>query len=73
MEQYGKFKERGYTIEAYIPTNDTEPNEFLLTIRKGKFKQEHRIPMLHRPTFGVDIDDKQTLEEKMEEILKTLP
>lgn len=73
MELYGSFEERGYKVEAYMPSSPKEPLEWLVkAYKKGKLVKEIRIPMFYEPIFGVDVDDAKTLEEKTDELLKLL-
>lgn len=74
MELYGSFKERGYKIEAYMPSSSKDPLEWLVKAYKNnKLVKEIRIPIFYEPLFGVDVDDARTLEEKTDELLKSLP
>lgn len=74
MELYGSFEERGYKIEAYMPSSDAEPQQFTLKVYKdGNLSKEATLEMLFPPIFGVDVEDVQRLEEKTEEFIKLLP
>lgn len=74
MKLCGSFEEKGYKIEAYIPTRDIEPQEFLVrAYKEEKLIKEIKIPMMHEPRFGVDVEDKRRLEDKTEELLEELP
>jgi hypothetical protein len=74
MDLYGKFTEKGYAIAAYLPSKKGEPHEWYVTAHKGRrLVKELHIPLLHPVLFGVDVSDKATLEERVDEMLKKLP
>ncbi len=74
MQLYGKFEEKGYEIEAYMPSNKEEPLEFVIKAYKDKkLVKEMNVPMVYYPIFGVDGSDLAELENKTEELLKLLP
>ena len=74
MILYGTFEEKGYSFEAYIPNSDDEPIAFNLRILcEGDLKYALLIPLLHTPTFGVDVSDMQHLEATLEKVLILLP
>jgi hypothetical protein len=74
MELYGKFQEKGYDIEAYIPSKSNESMEFKVrALKDGKVVRELKIPLNHTPIFGIDVEDHQNLEIKTEELLSSLP
>ncbi|MFH1064796.1 MAG: hypothetical protein V1729_06955 [Candidatus Woesearchaeota archaeon] len=71
---YSSFDERGYHVEAYTPNDDSVPQEFVVKAYKDdKLVEEMKVPMLHRPVFGVDVGDIAELEAKTEELMKKLP
>ncbi len=71
---YGSFEERGYKVEAYIPNSDEVPLAFVLrAYKEDELVKEMKVPMHYRPIFGVDVADVAALEEKTEELMKTLP
>ena len=74
MELYGSFEKKGYKIEAYWPTHSKESMEWIVKAYKSdKLVKEIHIPMLYKSTFGVDISDVATLEEKIDEMFNELP
>ncbi len=74
MELYGKFQEKGYDIEAYIPLKSSESMEFQVrALKDGEIVRELKIPLNHEHIFGVDIEDHQNLEKKTGELLSSLP
>ncbi|RDS78938.1 hypothetical protein DWU98_20180 [Dyella monticola] len=74
MLLYGTFEERGYTFEAYIPTDDAEPVAFeLRIIVGGELKHSLLVPMTYTPTFGVDAGDRQMIESILDRVLAVLP
>ena len=73
MLLYGRFQEKGYTFEAYIPNSDAEPVAFGLRVLVGaESKYVLLVPMLYTPTFGVDAGDLRKLEDILEQILGSL-
>lgn len=74
MLLYGKFEDRGYKFEAYIPNSDAEPVAFELRIIIGEEpKYVLYVPMTYVPTFGVDAGDIQVLEGALDQVLGLLP
>ena len=74
MKLYGSFEEKGYQVEAYIPSSSSEPMQFhLKALKDGKLVKEMKIPLNHEPIFGVDTEDHQNLEAKTEELMQSLP
>ena len=71
---YADFEERGYKLEAYMRPTDQDGSEwYVRALKDGKLVKDVTIPMMYVPRFGVDLQDKLTLEEKTEELLKSLP
>ena len=74
MHLYGRFEEKGYKFEAYVPDSDMEPVAFELRILDGEeTKYALLIPLTYTPTFGVDVGDSQYLEAILDQILGSLP
>lgn len=74
MDLYGSFKEREYKVEAYLPSSDNDHLEWIIrAYKKNKLVREIKVPIIHRPIFGPDIEDVATLEEKTEEFINSLP
>ena len=74
MKLYGDFKERGYEIQAFIPSEEEDPLAFLVKATKdGKPVKEMTIPLMHPVTFGVDHEDHDNLEAQMDEFMSGLP
>ncbi len=73
-EQWSSFKERGYTVVAYLPTRFRVPLEFLVKVYRGNNEiKEFRSPMTYEPRFGPDAGDVAVLEERVDKVLKELP
>ncbi len=71
---YASFDDRGYHLEAYIPNDGSVPQEFVVKAYKDdKLVEEMKVPMMYRPTFGVDVADLAELEAKTDELMKRLP
>ncbi len=74
MNLYGRFEENGYRIEAFIPDNADEPLEWTIkAYKENGLVKEIKVPMIHEPIFGVDVDDLRTLEDETDELMKSLP
>lgn len=74
MLLYGTYEERGYRLEAYIPDTDLDAIAFELKILGVSVSPlSILIPMMYRPTFGVDIGDLRHLESVLDRVLAILP
>ena len=74
MDLYASFDEKGYKVEAFIPSGSNEQMQFLVKVYDGsKVIKELKIPMDHEPIFGVDVDDNQRLEDETEKLMQSLP
>lgn len=74
MKFYASFEERGYRLEAKLPSSSEDPMEWELTAYKdGSVVKELRIPLLYPPVFGPDVEDIAELEAKTDELMKQLP
>lgn len=74
MILYAEFNEKGHHIKAYIPTSGAEPRQFVVkAYKKGDLVKQINVKMDYAPIFGVDISDKKRLEDRTEELLKSLP
>lgn len=75
LDLFGSFSESGYKVEAFMPRNSEQPRQWTVKVTKDGEEEPVRvetIPMLHEPIFGVDVDDKATLESRVEEIMQEL-
>ena len=73
MEKYGSISGKGYRIEAYLPTVDDDPLEWLLQAYKGDdLIKEMRHPLIHETRWGVDAEDLITLETLADKLLDSL-
>ena len=73
LSLYGSFEERGYKVEAYIPNSSEVAREFVVRAYSGeKLVEEMKVPMVHEPVFGVDVEDKETLEHEVEKLIQKL-
>lgn len=73
MRLYDSIEERGYKIEAYLPSGGEDELEWLLKVYKdAEVIREESIPMYHIPRYGVDAEDLFNLEEKTEELLSSV-
>lgn len=71
MTGYSVFEENGYKFETFIPSDRTEPREWLLVVTKdGEKVRELRVPMSHAPVFGPDLEDVAALERAADPIIK---
>ena len=74
MKLFGKFTERGYSVEAFLPTNSSEPGAWTIRIKKGRrLIKKTSVPMLYEPRYGPDAGDVARLEEETARLLKELP
>ncbi len=73
LSLYGRFEERGYKIETYIPNSNKVALEFVVRAYSGeKLIEEMKIPMHHEPIFGVDVEDEARLEEEVGKLMQKL-
>ena len=74
MKLQAEFEERGYKVQAFMPTSAKEPLEWIVKVFKdGKLVRELKIPMHHEPRFGVSSIDIQILEEETAKLMESLP
>ena len=68
-----EFEERGYKIQALMPTLASEPLQWVFkAFKDGELVKEITIPMRIVPRFGPDSVDVMVLEKETEKFLKTL-
>jgi hypothetical protein len=81
MEEYSRFSLKDHTFIAFGPSGDGEPREWTLQVNKDEYVnnqhkstliKEVKIPIIHRPIFGYDVNDLELLNEKVEELIKEL-
>ncbi len=68
MKLYDEFEERGYKVQAFLPTNSSE-KDWIVKV----FIKEIKIPMNIEPRFGVDSNDLRALEEETAKLMESLP
>lgn len=72
-DQWSSFKERGYTVVAYLPIRFRVPLEFLIKVYRGNREvKEFRSPMTYEPRFGPDAGDVALLEKTVDKVLGEL-
>lgn len=71
---WGDFDLEGYHFNAeYGDNKQGHPNWFLtVSDQKGSATRCFEIPMVYTPTFGPDVGDVATLNEKVEAVIKEL-
>lgn len=71
---WGDFDLEGYHFNAEYGNNKHGYPNWFLTVsgQKGSAKRCFEIPMVYTPTFGPDVDDVATLNEKVEAVIKEL-
>ena len=74
MNQYSHFEEKGYRIEAHIPTNDDDIDAFEIRVLiAGELKKTLYLPINYLPVFGVDVGDIHKLEAFADAMMEVLP
>ncbi|MDT4965974.1 MAG: hypothetical protein QOJ64_711 [Acidobacteriota bacterium] len=74
MTSFASFEERGYTVQAFMPSGSTEPLVWTIRITRGEeLIREATVPMSYEPRFGPDVGDVQALEAETGKILAELP
>jgi len=74
MNLYSHFEEKGYRIEAYIPTNDADIDAFEIRVLiAGELKKTLYLRLTYLPVFGVDVDDLHHLEAFAAAMMTALP
>lgn len=71
---WGEFVLEGYHFHAEYGDNEKGSPNWFLTVsdQEGGARRCIEIPMLYTPTFGPDVDDVATLNEKVKEVIKEL-
>lgn len=70
---YGKFDIGGGTMYAYGPASDEEFQDWLIVYEKdNEIIHEEYVSMMYAPVFGYDAGDIDTLNGRIEEIIKEL-
>lgn len=71
---WGDFDLEGYHFNAEYGDNQQGHPHWFLTVsdQKGGARRCLEIPMVYTPTFGPDVDDVATLNEKVENVIKEL-
>ena len=73
MTRYASLEEKGYTVEAFMPSSSSEPLAWTVRVSRGKeLVREVRVPMSYEPRFGPDADDVRVLEEETAKLLAAL-
>lgn len=70
MIKWSDYEQRGVIFEAFLPSDETEPQEWLLRAsRNGILLTERRIGLVWVPRFGPHAWDVAHLEEALDEML----
>lgn len=73
MDKYGSFEENGYTVTAYMPSEEKDPLEWYVEIKQGdEIVKQENIAMMFAPLFGPDVCDVAKLEEITDKLLREL-
>jgi hypothetical protein len=81
MLEYSRFSIKDCTFIALGPENDEEAREWTIRVNKDVYTdnkheavliKEVKVPLIHKPLFGYDVDDLENLNEKVEEIIVEL-
>lgn len=65
----------GYHFEAHLPGSSTERSVWTIIVRRTTDDIRvayEEIPLMHPPVFGPDVEDVDTLNARVEEIIKDL-
>lgn len=74
MNLYSHFEEKGYRVEAYIPTNDADIDAFEIRVLiAGELKKTLYLRLTYLPVFGVDAGDLHHLEAFAAAMMTALP
>ncbi|MGN6519981.1 MAG: hypothetical protein ACTHK2_11220 [Dokdonella sp.] len=70
MIKWSDYEQGGVVFEAFLPSDETEPQEWLLRAsRNGVLLTERRISLVWVPRFGPDVSDVAQLEEALDDML----
>ncbi|HLD57683.1 MAG TPA: hypothetical protein VJA47_05220 [archaeon] len=72
MISYADFEERGYKVEAFMTGDERRPHWYLKVSRGDRPVTELCIRMTYVPRFGVDLDDKEILEQETTKLMQNL-
>lgn len=73
---FGKFTEKGYLFQSFIPASERERTAFRVVVTRqsdNKALFSYSVPMLYAPRFGVDQGDRAILEDATDKVLGCLP
>lgn len=70
---YGSFDDDRFHVEAFMPCDETELNQWTIRIFKDTVLiRQETIPMDYVPTFGPDVSDVAVMEERTDQLLKEM-
>lgn len=70
MIKWSDYEQGGVIFEAFLPSDEAEPQEWLLRAsRNGVLLAERRIRLIWVPRFGPDVSDVAQLEEALDGML----
>jgi hypothetical protein len=73
MVKWSDYEQDGVIFEAFLPSDETEPQEWLLRAsRGGILLTERRIRLTWVPRFGPDVSDVAQLEAALDDMLVEL-
>ncbi len=73
MMKWSDYEHNGVLFEAFLPSDESEPQQWLLRAsRDGILLTERRIGLTWIPRFGPDASDVALLEEALDEMLLEL-
>jgi hypothetical protein len=73
MVKWSDYEQDGVIFEAFLPSDETEPQEWVLRAsRGGILLTERRIRLTWVPRFGPDVSDVAQLEAALDEMLVEL-
>lgn len=74
MRIYGEFQLSGHRFISLGPDNDTDPLQWEIVVIASNGDEVRRVivPMIHPPTFGVDVEDFDARDDAVEKIIREL-
>ncbi len=71
---YNRFKEKGYTVETFVPSSSSQPQVWTIKIyKKDYLVTEKSIPMNDESRFGADAGNDKMLENEADRMISQLP
>lgn len=68
----GQFDLEDWHFEKFEPGSDSEPREVHIVATNGTQTRRWTVPLFHPNIFGLDVEDAESVNAKVEEAIKEL-